>query len=602
MSIIIKKKVIFLDSMQVLKAPLESLAANLEDTDCKYALSDFPADKLQPLKKNDAYPYERIDDYRKFNYPRVPPIDVFNSRLNSNKRGKDNGHITKEEHNHLNNLWQIFNFKIFKDFHYHYLKNDVLLLADELAKFIKTCIKYYSLDPCHYFSAPGLSWDAMLKMTGVILEKISNPDRYIFIERGITGGICVAIKKYSKENNKFCSDYDNSKPGTEIKYDDMNNLYGKAIMSYLPYGSFKWIKVTDKSINTALNKKDNSSHGYFFEVDMYCPDELHDEQNDFPMEPEKLIVTEELLSAEQIEIIKQFGLKISITQKLIPNLFPKKNYIAHYRNLKYYLANGWKLTKVHRILEFNQCPWMKPHIDFNTEKRMQATNEADKNFFKLSINSGYGKTMENMRKRMKIRIAKNGKDCIKYSSRQTFKNSIIFGKNLVAIHERPEEIRFNEPIYIDCTVLEESKLEICKFWYDVLKKVCEGIKLIHMDTDSFMFEVAENFNGIMLEHKEYFDLSNFPKDSKYYDSTNRKVPDKMKDVKPSQNIDDVRALKSKSYIVITADNEGECKHKGHDYNFTGDEYKYSAFSKKVLYHPMKKIISIRNRLYSKECM
>ena len=123
-----------------------------------------------------------------------------------------------------------------------------------------------------------------------------------------------------------------------------------------------------------------------------------------------------------------------------------------------------------------------------------------------------------------------------------------------------------------------------------------------MDTDIFMFEVAENFNGIMLEHKEYFDLSNFPKDSKYYDSANKKVPGKMKDVKPSQNIDDVRALKSKSYIVITADNEGECKHKGHDYNFTGDEYKYSAFSKKVLYHPMKKIISIRNRLYSKECM
>ena len=109
-----------------------------------------------------------------------------------------------------------------------------------------------------------------------------------------------------------------------------------------------------------------------------------------------------------------------------------------------------------------------------------------------------------------------------------------------------------------------------------------------MDTDIFMFEVAENFNGIMLEHKEYFDLSNFPKDSKYYDSTNRKVPDKMKDVKPSQNIDDVRALKSKSYIVITADNEGECKHKGHDYNFTGDGYKDAAFNKKSIIPPNEK--------------
>ena len=106
---------------------------------------------------------------------------------------------------------------------------------------------------------------------------------------------------------------------------------------------------------------------------------------------------------------------------------------------------------------------MKPYIDFNTEKRMQATNESDKNFFKLMINSVYGKTIENMRKRMKTRIVTNEKDCIKYSSRPTFKNSIIFGKNLVAIHEKPEEIKLNKPIYVGCGVVEGSKLEIYKF-------------------------------------------------------------------------------------------------------------------------------------------
>ena len=195
-------------------------------------MSEFSAEKLQLLKKKDAHPYEWIDGYRNFNYPGVPPIDVFNSRLNSNKRGKGNGHITKEEHNHLNNVWKTFGFKIFKDSHIHYLKKDVLLLADVFEKLIKTCIKYYSLDPCHYFSAPGLSWDAMLKMAGVILEKISNPDMHIFIEREMRGGICVAIQKYCKTNNEFCSEYDNGKPRTEIKYNDMKNLYGKAMMSY----------------------------------------------------------------------------------------------------------------------------------------------------------------------------------------------------------------------------------------------------------------------------------------------------------------------------------------------------------------------------------
>ena len=114
---------------------------------------------------------------------------------------------------------------------------------------------------------------------------------------------------------------------------------------------------------------------------------------------------------------------------------------------------------------------MKPYIDFNTDRRIKSTNESDKIFFKLMINSVYGQTMENMRKRMKIRIVTNEKDCIKYSSRLTFKNSIIFAENLVAIHEKPQEIRFNKPIYVGCVVLEESELEMYKFWYDFLKKV-----------------------------------------------------------------------------------------------------------------------------------
>ena len=101
---------------------------------------------------------------------------------------------------------------------------------------------------------------------------------------------------------------------------------------------------------------------------------------------------------------------------------------------------SWKLTKIHKILEFKQSPWMKPYIDCNTEKIMQATNKTDKNFFKLMINSVYGESMENMVKRMKIRIVTNEKDCIKYSSRPAFINSIIYGKNLVALHEKPEEI------------------------------------------------------------------------------------------------------------------------------------------------------------------
>ena len=114
----------------------------------------------------------------------------------------------------------------------------------------------------------------------------------------------------------------------------------------------------------------------------------------------------------------------------------KNNYVIHYRNLKQCLGSGMKLKEIHRIVKFKQKDWMKPYIDFNTQKRNEATNEADKNHFKLLNNAVYGKTMENMRKRIKIRIVKNSQDFIKYTTRPTCANCKVFENNLVAIHEK----------------------------------------------------------------------------------------------------------------------------------------------------------------------
>ena len=168
------------------------------------------------------------------------------------------------------------------------------------------------------------------------------------------GGICVAAKKYSKANNGYFEDYDSTKKRNEINYDDMNNLYGKAMMSYLPYKGFRWISITDEHINQVLNKKDNRKHGHILKVDMYLPNELHNQQSDFSMVLEKLTVKEDTLSKQQIEMMKKINIKIGTTKKLIPNLFPKEKYVAHLKDLRYYLRNGWILTKVHNILEFKQ--------------------------------------------------------------------------------------------------------------------------------------------------------------------------------------------------------------------------------------------------------
>ena len=180
------------------------------------------------------------------------------------------------------------------NYHDHYLKKDVLLLADVFQKFIDTCLKFYKLAPCHYFSSPGLSWDAMLKVTGVKLEKIVDPDMYLLIEKGLRGGISYIAKRYSEANNKYMKNYDLTKPSIYIEYLDMNNLHGWAMSGYLPYGGFKWLKSVDNSDVNSISEK--SPVGYILNVDLKYPYKLHGLHNDYPLDPEKLEISYDLLS------------------------------------------------------------------------------------------------------------------------------------------------------------------------------------------------------------------------------------------------------------------------------------------------------------------
>ena len=177
MSIIANRYITFIDWLQFINASLENLASNLHNKEFKHLTSEFDVDKLEILKRKDAYPYECVDSYEKFKYPTLPEKKHFYSSFKDGKRDKCNGNFSDEQYQYLQNACNTFNFSIFEDFHDHYLKKDVLLLADIFEKIISTCLKYYNLDPCHYFSAPELSWDAMLKMTELELEKISDPDK-----------------------------------------------------------------------------------------------------------------------------------------------------------------------------------------------------------------------------------------------------------------------------------------------------------------------------------------------------------------------------------------------------------------------------------------
>ena len=208
------------------------------------------------------------------------------------------------------------------------------------------------------------------------------------------GGVSYINKRYSKANNEYCQDYDKEKPKKYIIYLDMNNLYGHAMSQYLPYANFKWVKNIDKIKQKLMNIKSNSSTGYILEVDLEYPQELHDIHNDYPLAPEKINIPKEWLSDYCLKIASVHNITTGTVKKLVPNLMNKNNYVIHYRNLQQCLELGMKLKKIHRILKFKQKDWMKLYIDFNTQKRKEATNDADKNHFKLLNNAIYRKTMK----------------------------------------------------------------------------------------------------------------------------------------------------------------------------------------------------------------
>ena len=150
-----------------------------------------------------------------------------------------------------------------------------------------------------------------------------------------------------------------------------------------------------------------------------------------------------------LKIASVHNINTGTVKKLVPNLMNKNNYVIHYRNLQQCLELGMKLKKIHRILKFKQSDWMRPYIDFNIDKTKESTNESDKNFFKLMNNSVYNKTIENLRKRIKIRVVKNSQDFIKYTSRPTCVNWKVFEKNLAAIHEKKISLTLNKLIYVE---------------------------------------------------------------------------------------------------------------------------------------------------------
>ena len=266
-----------------------------------------------------------------------------------------------------------------------YVQSDTLLLADVFENFRNMCLKIYEVDPAKFLSAPGLAWQAALKKTKVKLDLLSDVNMLLMVEKSIRGGICHSIYQCATANNKYMKDYDRNKESSYIQYWDGNNLYRLAMSQKLPVNNSEWVKDTSQFNEDFIkNCNEESDEGYFLEIDAQYLEKLHELRNGLPFLLERM--------------------KIEKVGKLVTNLHYKTKYVTHIRNLKQALNNGLVLKNFHRVIKFNQNVWLKSYVDINTDLRKKATNDFEKDFFKLVNNVVFGKTKENVRKHIDIKL------------------------------------------------------------------------------------------------------------------------------------------------------------------------------------------------------
>ena len=535
--------IVFKDSLKFMSSSLGALVDNLPKDAFKNLLKYFTPKQAEILKQKGFYPYEYMNTEDKFNDTKPPPQKAFNSKLS----GKG---ISDKNYKHVWNVWNTFKMKTFKEYHELYNITDVLLLADVFENFRDICLKIYGLDPVYYFTAPGLAWDACLKITGISLELLSNQNMLLLFEKGIRGGISIISNRYGKANNKYMrKGFNKSIPSKYLMYLDANNLYGCAMSMKLPTHGFKWLTGGE------MEKLFNNQVLQVWEkipcilvVDLEYPENLHDLHNDYPFCPERVECKN--------------GVK-----KLIPNLRNKTKYPIHYKNLIQCLNAGMKLTKIHKGIKFIESDWMRPYIEMNTNLRAKAKNNFEKDFFKLMNNSVFGKTMENIRNRVDVKLVNTEEKLKKLVVKPNYRSRKIFSENLVSVHMKKTSLTMNKPIYLGMCILELSKTIMYDFHYQYIKpKYGDKAKLLFTDTDSFMYEIeTEDFyKDISGDVKDRFDTSDYPENhpSGIPTGINKKVLGMMKDEAGGKTIKEFVGLRAKLYSFIMDDGEENKKCKG----------------------------------------
>ena len=484
----------------------EALLNYIGENDLKILKTGFP-DKWNYSTKKLAHPFEflnSIEDYQK-------PVNSLKKEDFFSKL--KNGYPDDEEIERTKEIIKLFNIENGEELTEIYLKTDVLLLACVFEKLINISINEYDINPLYCVSLPGYTWQCGLRCTGKDPQTLQDRDMILLLENNIRGGISSVM------GDRYIQSDENK----NILYIDAKNLYGHSMSEPLPYDESKFdnnVKLED-----ILSTPDDKDIGYFFEVNLKYHDNIKEKTKHFPFAPVNKKINPDDFSDFMKEIIPDTYTQM---KKLICDCSDKENYLIHYRMVKFYIRHAMIVEKVHNIISFKQSRWLEKYISYNTQKRKKAKKDFEKDFYNLLNNAFYGKTMENVQKRLKIKIFKKDdyREIIKQQSKLTFNGIHKSYENCDSYTFKQNEVLMDKPIYLGFSALELSKLLMYETYYDKLQPYFgrENIQLHYMDTDSFVLSV--NTKDIIKDLKnleDKFDFSNLDKNHELFSNKNEKV-------------------------------------------------------------------------------